>query len=68
MEVQLIRRNRYQVGEYIVQKRQQQWWVFPLCSTRTGCIARVHEVLYFAPSLEAAIDLLEARESDDALQ
>jgi hypothetical protein len=68
MEVQLIRRNRYQVGEYIVQKRQQQWWVFPYDSTRVGCIARVHEVLYFAPNLDAAVGWLEARESDDASQ
>ena len=64
MEVKLVRRNRYQVGDYIVQKRQQQWWVFPYNSKRIGCIARVHEVVYFSPSLETAINWLEAKESN----
>ncbi len=60
MQPQLIRKNRYQVGDYIVQKYANRWRIVPLKERRLGCIYRADDAVHQATSLQGALAWLAA--------
>lgn len=59
-EVRLIRRNRYQIGCYVVHKYNRYWRVAMDDLKRRGCFIPAHEVIFQSESLDEALGWCKA--------
>lgn len=58
--VYLIRRNRYQVGDYVVHKYDRQWRAAKDEEKRRGCLTTAREVVYQSEDLDRVISWCKA--------